>query len=173
MPQGLVAARRLRSFNVHESPCFSMEGQDLESIVSYLRSHSTTGIKRGILPAPCGLLAPQSWSRCQGISSFVLFSKPFDFCDEGQVSVLCLHFPSLWWPSSHLSFPGLLLVMRGSYPQQCLPLGPTTSHGKHVALRYLRGSTERIENLTLVAWPRFNGGTLGSIGSPILAGEIY
>lgn len=39
---------------------FSMEDQDLESVVSYLRSHGTTGITRGILPGPCGLLAPQS-----------------------------------------------------------------------------------------------------------------
>jgi len=44
---------------------------------------------------------------------------------------------------------------------------------KHVALRYLRGSTERIENLTLVAWPSFNGGILGRIDSPVIAGEIF
>lgn len=157
------------SVYMNEIPNFSMGGQDSENVMHYLRSQGTAGIKRGILPGPRGLLAPQSWSRCQGISSFVLFSKPFDY-DEGQLSVLCLHFPSLWCPSSHLSFPG------GGGERWLFPAGlAPRSHNitKHVALRYLRGSTERIENLSLVAWPSFNGGILGSIDSPVIAGEIF
>ena len=110
--------------------------------------------------------------RAREMSSLVLFSKPF-YYDEGQASfLLSLCFPGLEWPS-HLSLPGLLVV-DGEVGLSPAVLAPGShSITKHVALRHLSGSTERAENLILVAWPRFSGGISGNIGIPILAGEIF
>lgn len=162
-----MVMRRLRSSDLGKISCFTA----LERVVSYLRLPGT-GIKSSVLPVVCGPLAAPSPSWCQGNECLSLIQQAL----------------LLWWrpsrlpsfsvlPCSVVAFPSSLTSRPAGdgHLQLSLALLGPAAHviTKHVVPRHLSKSTERIQNLILIAWPHFSGGISGNVDIRPPAREIF
>lgn len=160
LSKGFMVRRRLRSSDLDKISCFIA----LERVVSYLRLPGT-GIKSNVLPVVRGPLAAPSPSWCQGNECLSLIQQAL----------------LIWWrpsrlpsfsalPCSVVAFPSPLTSRPAGgggfgHLQLSLALLGPAAHiiTKHVVLRHLSKSTERVENLILITWPHFSGGISGNV----------